>query len=293
VEDLVRVDRKNRGVISILRANDIQDKPKFFSTFLLQILAEIYSKFPEAGDLDKPKLILFLDEAHLLFEEATPALLNQLETIIKLIRSKGIGLFFITQNPADIPDSVLGQLGLKIQHALRAFTAKDRKAIKMAAENYPITEYYDVDQLITELGIGEAFVTALNEKGIPTPLVHTMLRAPESRMDVLTDQEVARLVSASEIAAYYNEEINRESAAEILTKKIEESMAQQEEMAENAPPQDSSRSGRAEKSTLEKIMGNTVTKQVGRTVARELTRGLLGMFGIKTSAPRRKKTGWF
>lgn len=202
-------------------------------------------------------------------------------------------MFFITQNPADIPESVLGQLGLKIQHALRAFTAKDRKAIKMAAENYPITEYYDVDQLITELGIGEAFVTALNEKGIPTPLVHTMLRAPESRMDVLTDQEVARLVSASEIAAYYNEEINRESAAEILTKKIEESMAQQEEMAENAPPQDSSRSGRAEKSTLEKIMGNTVTKQVGRTVARELTRGLLGMFGIKTSAPRRKKTGWF
>lgn len=293
VEDLVRVDRKNRGVISILRANDIQDKPKFFSTFLLQILAEIYSKFSEAGDLDKPKLILFLDEAHLLFEEATPALLNQLETIIKLIRSKGIGLFFITQNPADIPESVLGQLGLKIQHALRAFTAKDRKAIKMAAENYPITEYYDVDQLITELGIGEAFVTALNEKGIPTPLVHTMLRAPESRMDVLTDQEVAHLVSASEIAAYYNEEINRESAAEILTKKIEESMAQQEEMSENAPPQDSSRSGRAEKSTLEKIMGNTVTKQVGRTVARELTRGLLGMFGIKTSAPRRKKTGWF
>lgn len=289
VEDLVRVDRKGRGVISILRANDIQDKPKFFSTFLLQMLAEVYSKFPEAGDLDKPKLVLFLDEAHLLFEEATPALVNQLETIIKLIRSKGIGLFFITQNPADIPDSVLGQLGLKIQHALRAFTAKDRKAIKMAAENYPITEYYDVSQLLTELGIGEAFVTALNEKGIPTPLVHTMMRAPESRMDVLTDVEISNIVSRSEIAAYYNEEINRESAAEILSQKIEEAEAQ----IEDTPAQDSTRSRRSEKSTMEKIMGSSVTKQVGRTVARELTRGLLGMFGIKTSTPRRKKTGWF
>ncbi|MBK7226530.1 MAG: DUF853 family protein [Saprospiraceae bacterium] len=294
VEDLVRTDRKGRGVISILRANDIQDKPKFFSTFLLQVLAEIYSKFPEAGDLDKPKLVLFLDEAHLLFEEATPALLDQLETIIKLIRSKGIGLFFITQNPTDIPDSVLSQLGLKIQHALRAFTAKDRKAIKMAAENYPITEFYDVSQSLTELGIGEAFVTALNEKGIPTPLVHTMMRAPESRMDVLSPKEIDELVSNSEIAAYYNEEINRESAAEILTKKIEEAeAAQAEEMEEKAPPQDSSRSRRPEKSTLDKIMGNTVTKQVGRTVARELTRGLLGMFGIKTSAPRKRRTGWF
>lgn len=286
VEDLVRIDSKGRGVISILRVADIQDKPKFFSTFLLQMLAEIYSKFPEIGDQDKPKLMFFLDEAHLLFEEASSALMEQLETVIKLIRSKGIGLIFITQNPIDIPDNVLAQLGMKIQHALRAFTAKDRKAIKMAAENYPETEFYDVAQRITELGIGEAFVTGLNEKGIPTPLVHTMMRAPESRMDIITDEELHQLVRKSEIASYYNEVINRESASEILHKKIEESTQEVEET-----PQVEEK--RKEKSTLEKVFDSTVTRQVGRTVARELTRGLLGMFGIKTTTTRRRKSSWF
>lgn len=281
MDDLVRVDKKGRGVISILRVADIQDKPKFFSTFMLQMLAEIYSKFPEVGDLDKPKLMFFIDEAHLLFEEANYALLNQLDTVIKLIRSKGIGLIFITQNPIDIPDSVLAQLGMKIQHALRAFTAKDRKAIKMAAENYPETAFYEVSQLITELGIGEAFVTGLNEKGIPTPLVHTMMRAPESRMDILTDNELSSIVSKSEIAAYYNEIINRESASEILKRKIEDAK-------EDGPPVQEKKEG---KSTLQKIFDSTVTRQVGRTVARELTRGLLGMFGIKTTARRTKS--WF
>ena len=281
INDLMRTDRKGRGVISILRVADIQDKPKLFSTFMLQMLAEIYSKFPEVGDLDKPKLMFFIDEAHLLFEEASSALLNQLETVIKLIRSKGIGLIFITQNPIDIPESILAQLGLKVQHALRAFTAKDRKAIKMAAENYPETTFYNVSQLITELGIGEAFVTGLNEKGIPTPLVHTMMRAPESRMDILTDEELHQYVSKSEIATYYNEIINRESAAEILQKKMEEAKVDAPEHAEK----------KEGKSTLQKIFDSTVTRQVGRTVARELTRGLLGMFGVKTTARRTKS--WF
>jgi uncharacterized protein len=284
VEDLVRTDRQGRGVISILRVADIQDKPKFFSTFMLQMLAEIYSKFPEVGDLDKPKLVFFLDEAHLLFDEASQALLDQLETVIKLIRSKGIGLIFITQNPVDIPDTVLAQLGMKVQHALRAFTAKDRKAIKLAAENYPETKYYEVSQRITELGIGEAFVTGLNEKGIPTPLVHTMMRAPESRMDVLTQDELEQLAKKSEIARYYNEVINRESAAEILKKKYEE--AESEEESSSPPPKQG-------KSTLEKVFDSTVSRQVGRTVARELTRGLLGMFGIKTTTTRRRKSSWF
>ncbi|MBK8403424.1 MAG: DUF853 family protein [Saprospiraceae bacterium] len=285
VEDLCRVDKQGRGVISILRAADIQDKPKFFSTFMLQMLAEIYTKFPEAGDLEKPKLVFFLDEAHLLFEEATSALVNQLETIIKLIRSKGIGLFFITQNPIDIPEEVLGQLGLKVQHALRAFTAKDRKAIKLASENYPDTRFYEVANLITELGIGEALVTALNEKGIPRPLRHTMMRAPESRMDVLKEDEMDSIRNHSEIADYYNENINRDSAAEILSRKLEEAMVDEEKPV--------SGSRRQEKSTLEKVMGSTVTRQVGRTVARELTRGLLGMLGIKMGSSRTKKTGWF
>lgn len=289
VEDLCRINRQGQGVISILRASDIQDKPKFFSTFMLQMLAEIYSKFPEAGDIDKPKLVFFIDEAHLLFEEATSALVNQLETIIKLIRSKGVGLIFVTQNPGDIPESILGQLGMKVQHALRAFTANDRKAIKSASENYPESNFYNTSQLLTELGIGEAFVTALNEKGIPTALVQVMMCAPASRMDVLTEVEMAKITKASEIYEYYNEEINRESAAEILTKKIEEAIQDGEQVETRS---DTS-SRRQEKSTIEKMMNSSVTRQVGRTVARELTRGLLGMFGIKTSTPRRKKTGWF
>ena len=185
VDDLCRLDEDGRGIVSIVRLTDIQDRPKLFSTFMLQMLAEIYASFPADGAVEQPKLVIFIDEAHLVFEEASSALLNQIEAIVKLIRSKGVGVFFITQNPADIPDDVLSQLGLKVQHALRAFTAKDRKAIKLAAENYPISEYYDVSDLITQLGIGEAFVTALNEKGIPTPLAHTLLRAPQSRMDIL------------------------------------------------------------------------------------------------------------
>ncbi len=221
VSDLTRVDDKGRGLISILRLTDIQDKPKLFSTFMLQLLAEIYDTFPEQGDSGRPELILFIDEAHLIFNEASKALLNQIESIVKLIRSKGIGLYFVTQNPKDVPSDVLSQLGLKIQHALRAFTAKDRKAIKLTAENYPDSEYYDTAEVLTQLGIGEALVSCLNEKGIPTPLARTMLRAPMSRMDILTKEELGTLISDSKLAKKYNEEIDRESAYEILNKKIE------------------------------------------------------------------------
>jgi hypothetical protein len=165
--------------------------------------------------------VLFIDEAHVVFENASKSLHDQLESIVKLIRSKGIGIYFVTQNPKDIPSDVLSQLGLKIQHALRAFTAKDRKAIKLAAENYPDSEYYETSKVLTELGIGEALVSALNEKGVPTPLVKTMLRAPMSRMDVLADNELEQLIDKSHIARRYNEVIDSESAYEILNKKIQ------------------------------------------------------------------------
>lgn len=285
VEDLTRLDELGRGIVSIIRLTDIQDRPKLFSTFMLQLLAEVYATFPEEGDLDQPKLAIFIDEAHLVFEEATDALLDQLEAIIKLIRSKGVGLFFVTQNPADIPSDILGQLGLKIQHALRAFTARDRKAIKMASENYPLTDFYDVDQVLTELGTGEAFVTVLDRKGRPTPLVRTMLRAPESRMDVLTQHEIDDLVKNSTLVRRYNKDVDRESAYEILEAKLEEAAraehrAEMEEQREKARST-SSRSRRREKSTFEKILNSTTTRQIGRTVAREFTRGLLGVLGIK------------
>lgn len=220
VEDLTRTTRDGRGYINIIRLTDIQDKPKLFSTFMLSLLAEIYETFPEQGDSGRPELVMFIDEAHLIFNEASKALLNQIESIVKLIRSKGIGLYFVTQNPTDVPESVLSQLGLKVQHALRAFTAKDRKAIKLTAQNYPDTEYYDTADVLTSLGIGEALVSALDEKGRPTPLAATMMRAPMSRMDVLTDNELNQLLDDSKLVLKYNETIDRESAYEILNDKI-------------------------------------------------------------------------
>jgi len=293
VEDLLRIDELGRGIVSILRLTDIQDRPKLFSTFMLQLLAEVYATFPEEGDLEQPKLVLFIDEAHLVFKEATDALLDQLESIIKLIRSKGVGIFFVTQNPADIPEDILGQLGLKIQHALRAFTAKDRKAIKLAAQNYPLTDFYDVEQIITELGTGEALVTALDHKGRPSPLAHTLLRAPQSRMDVLTKAEIKELVDNSTLIKGYNKQVDRESAYEILTEKMKLAAeeAHQEKLREEREKGRSSSRGRSrrEKSLFEKIVNNTTTRQIGRTVAREFTRGLLGALGINTTSRRRRR----
>ncbi len=283
VEDLLRIDEKGRGYINVLRLTDIQSKPKMFSTFMLCLLAEIYSTFPEEGDPDQPKLIIFLDEAHLIFKEASRALLDQLETIIKLIRSKGVGVYFCTQSPADIPASILGQLGMKVQHALRAFTAQDRKAIKLASENYPLTNFYKTDELLTSMGIGEALITTLNEKGIPTPLVHTLLCAPESRMDTISDSELNQVVARSSLVKKYNETVDRESAYELLSAKLKQA-------AEISLP--ASTRSKQEESTLEKIASSTVARQVGRTVARELTRGLLGVLGIGGRS-RSRKSAWF
>ena len=287
VSDLVRTDSYGRGMASIIRLVDIQDKPKLFSTFILCLLAEAYHTFPEAGDLDKPKLCIFIDEAHLIFKEASQALLDQIESIIKLIRSKGVGIYFCTQNPYDVPDAVLSQLGLKVQHALRAFTEKDRKAIKKTAENYPISEFYKTDELLTSLGIGQALVTALSEKGNPTPLAATHLRAPMSRIGVLDASEIQQIVSSSTIASKYNEEIDRESAYEILNAKLKKASEEEEENQEEEKPK--KKSVKEEKSTIEKITENTMVRQVGRTVFKEVARGLLGVLGIGGKG----KKGWF
>jgi DNA helicase HerA-like ATPase len=291
VHDLARIDENGRGVISVVRLTDIQDRPKLFSTFMLQMLAEIYASFPEEGDMEQPKLCIFIDEAHLVFQEATPALMQQLEAIIKLVRSKGVGIFFITQNPIDIPDSILAQLGMKVQHSLRAFTAKDRKAIKLAAENYPITKYYETEDLLTSLGIGEAIVSVLNEKGIPTPLVHTLMRAPESRMDILTPTEIDNILNRSALVRKYNQEVDRESAYEILNGKIAEAQEMQATQQEAAAP---ARKVKEEPSVLETIAKDPVMRQFGRTVATGLGRALLGVLGLGGSTrTTRKKTGWF
>ncbi len=271
IEDLMRIDENGKGYVNIIRLTDIQDKPKLFSTFMLSLLAEIYQKMPEKGDADQPELVLFIDEAHLIFNEASKTLLDQIETIIKLIRSKGIGVYFVTQNPMDVPASVLAQLGLKIQHALRAFTAKDRQAIKQTAENYPLSDYYKTDEVLTSLGIGEAFVTALNEKGIPTPLAATMMRAPESRMDVLTENEIEEINNKSKLVRKYEEEIDRESAYEMLSKKIEEAIEQTQE--EETQEEEKKKSN--EPSTAE-VIGKSVTKVVTSASF------IRGVFGILT-----------
>ncbi len=265
VNDLCRVDDNGRGYINILRLTDIQDKPKLFSTFMLSLLAEVYSTFPEQGDSEQPELVIFLDEAHLIFKQASNALMDQIENIVKLIRSKGVGLYFVTQNPTDVPDGVLSQLGLKVQHALRAFTAKDRKAIKLTAENYPISDYYDTKEVLTSLGIGEALVSALDEKGRPTPLAATMLRAPMSRMDILSKKELDDLLKKSTLIDKYNEDIDRESAYEILNKKIEKAEAVEAKEAAKKEreklnkPASRSRSTNKKSSTAEKAVIKVLT----------------------------------
>ncbi len=289
VDDLMRISDDGRGVICVLRVTDLQDKPKLFSTFMLQMLAELYASCPEEGDLDKPKLVIFIDEAHLIFQDASSALLQQIETIVKLIRSKGIGIFFCTQNPMDVPASVLAQLGLKVQHALRAFTAADRKVIKQTSENYPETIYYKTEDLITQLGIGEALVTMLNEKGIPTPLAHTMLCAPRSRMDTLADAEIDAINGRSKLVAKYNKTIDSESAYEILTAKLQEAAERTQEEDKDA----GKKTTRQAPSTLEKITNNTVVKSMARTAGNTIVRSLLGALGLGGRSRSSKSKGWF
>lgn len=285
-DDLLRVDKDGRGYINIIRLTDIQDRPKLFSTFMLSLLAEIYSTFPEQGDSDRPELVMFIDEAHLIFNEASKTLLSQIESMVKLIRSKGVGLYFVTQNPTDVPEAVLSQLGLKIQHALRAFTAKDRKAIKLTAQNYPDSEYYDTAEILTSLGIGEALVSALDEKGRPTPLAATMMRAPMSRMDILTDSELKTLLSESKMVKKYNEEIDRESAYEMLNKKIEQ--AEAEEAKEKARKEQEALKKAASKQSSSKTRSTRRSSKMN-PIVKVLTSAtfIRSVFGILTKAMKK------
>src|SRR6186713_2316454 len=284
IDDLMRIGDDGRGMISVLRVTDMQNRPKLFSTFMLQMLAELYATLPEAGDMDKPKLVMFIDEAHLVFQEATEALLQQIETIIKLVRSKGVGIFFCTQNPQDVPAAILSQLGLKVQHALRAFTAADRKTIKQAAENFPETKFYKTEDLLTQMGIGEALVTFLNERGIPTPLVQCMLCTPRSRMDILTDSEIDGIVQRSKIAAKYNQVIDNQSAYEILTEKLNEAAEKTEELKKQREEEKESRTtGKHEKGFFD----DPVVKSMTRTAGNTIVRSLLGALGLGGRSRRR------
>lgn len=283
IDDLFeKVD--GRGVISLLNVSDVQSQPAIFSTFMLSLLAEIYQSLPEAGDLDKPKLVFFLDEAHLLFKDAPKAFLDQIDQVIRLIRSKGVGVFFCTQLTQDVPASVLSQLGNRVHHVIRAFTPNDVKALKETIKTFPKSEFYDMEQQFTQLGTGQAFITVLNEKGIPTETVVTHLAPPASFMGPLAQAEHQQQLEQSELYPKYKDAVDPESAFELLDKKMQAAREKQEEEAaakSDAREQTTTRNTRREKSTFEQVLSSPVTKQVGR----ELVRGVFGvLFG---SAPRR------
>ncbi len=220
VADLLRTTPDGQGVVSLLELADVMDRPRLFSTFMLWMLAQLYETLPEVGDLPKPKLCFFFDEAHLLFDDASEALMDEIERTARLIRSKGVGVYFVTQSPTDVPSSVLSQLGNRVEHALRAFTPEDADNLRKTARTFPMTDFYDVEKLLTSLGIGEAAVTVLSPRGIPTPLAATRLIAPDSQMSPIADVEFARLVAASPLQAKYGATVDRDSAYERINARL-------------------------------------------------------------------------
>ncbi|NKE62221.1 DUF853 family protein [Lentzea sp. PSKA42] len=270
--DLMR-QHDGKGVVSLLELAELQGNPALFSTFLMWLLAELFETLPEEGDVEKPKLVFFFDEAHLLFSNASKAFLDQITQTVKLIRSKGIGVFFCTQLPTDIPNDVLSQLGARVQHALRAFTPDDQKALSRTVKTYPNTPHYDLEKALTSLGIGEAIITVLSERGAPTPVAWTRLRAPRSLMDTIGNDAIKQAAQQSDLHGKYAETVDRESAYEQLMRKV--APPQQEQQAPE--PQ---RQQKEEPGLVEKVLGNSAVKSflrsAGSALAREITRGIFG-----------------
>jgi hypothetical protein len=296
IDDLMQTERDGRGLVSVLELSDVQDKPALFSTFMLWMLASLYEHLPEVGDIDKPKLVFFFDEAHLLFDGATKALLDEVEKVVRLVRSKGVGIFFITQSPKDIPGDVLAQLGNRVQHALRAFTADDDKALKAAARTFPKTAFYDIEETLTTLGIGDAFVTVLSPNGAPTPPFATRLVPPAARMGPLTDAEMAQRLGSSAQVKEYATPIDRESARELLAKRIAAGSSDAAADAGTAPaaqPAPPARSGgrapKPEPTAFEKVINSPLT----RTVAGVVARGIMGaLLPRRRTTTRSRKSLW-
>ena len=283
--DLLKVTADGHGVISLLVLPNLADRPALFSTFLMWLLADLYADLPEAGDLDKPKLVFFFDEAHLLFDGASKAFQDAIEQTVRLIRSKGVGVFFVTQTPKDVPEEVLAQLGSRVQHQLRAHTPNDAKALKATVNTYPKTDY-DLAERLQQLGIGEAVVTVLNPKGAPTPVAWTRMRAPQASMDPLDAAAMQAGVAQSVMQGKYGTAIDRESAYEVLNAKLqagaeaaaaeaaaEEAAKEQARLERESAPR---RTTRREKSFFEKLTENTMVRQMARSAAREITRSIFG-----------------
>ncbi|WP_310961582.1 helicase HerA-like domain-containing protein [Nocardioides terrisoli] len=273
--DLLQVTSDGKGLISLVELPNLQDRPALFSTFLMWLLADLFHDLPEVGDPDKPKLVFFFDEAHLLFDGASKEFLESIAQTVRLIRSKGVGVFFVTQSPTDVPDDVLAQLGSRIQHQLRAATPNDAKALKQTVNTYPTSSYDDLGQVILQLGIGEAIVTVMNERGAPTPVAWTRLRAPESLMGAAAADTMTAAVKASPLSAKYGEAVDRESAKEILARKLDQGATKATAEEEAAPTSSRTTSRtRKQKSVVEQVVSSTAFKQVARSAAREIVRGL-------------------
>ncbi|MEO6527251.1 MAG: helicase HerA-like domain-containing protein [Gemmatimonadaceae bacterium] len=287
--DLLKVNSDGRGTVSVLELQDVQDKPALFSTFMLWMLATLYHQLPEVGDIDKPKLVFFFDEAHLIFDDASKALLDQIEQVVRLIRSKGVGVFFITQSPKDVPASVLGQLGHRVQHALRAFTPDDETALKAAARTFPKTKFYDVPETLTTLGIGEALVTVLSPSGVPTAPFATRLIPPSSRMGPLTDDEMQQRLSSSAQVRKYAEAIDRDSAREILTERAESASAaaaEDQETTAREAPAPRGRAAKAPPTAFEQILKSPMSRTIAGTITRGLMGALMGSLGVRSRRRR-------
>jgi hypothetical protein len=283
VKDMLRTTSDGRGVVTCLELPDVADKPKLFSTFMMWMLAELYHNLPEAGDLAKPRLVFFFDEAHLLFEDAPKAFLDQIEQVVRLIRSKGVGVFFVTQTPKDVPEGVLAQLGNRIQHALRAHTPDDDTALKATVRTFPKTSFYDLEETLTSLGIGEAVVTVLNARGSPTPVVATRLIPPSARMAPLTPEELQADIRQSDLLAEYGKAVDRESAREMLAARMAKT-APAVEKGQPAP----ARTGK----TMAQVAAGVLTSTIARTVGREVVRGIFGLLGAKPPRTTTRRSRW-
>lgn len=271
--DLMQTDFYGKGVINILDATQLMQEPKLYSMFLLWLISELFEQLPEVGDADKPRMVFFFDEAHLLFDDAPKALMDKIEQVVRLIRSKGVGIYFVTQNPLDVPDEVLGQLGNRVQHALRAFTPRDQKAVRAAAQTFRSNPKLDTETVITELGVGEALVSVLNPKGQPTPVERVLVGPPESRIGPISQAERSEILAQSSLATRYNQVIDRQSAYELLKIRAENTAFEEaRQQQESKPARSSSRQ------TPTEAMLKSAARSFGSNLGRQLVRGLLGSF---------------
>jgi DNA helicase HerA-like ATPase len=302
IMDFIQTDTKGKGIVNILAADKLMLSPRTYSTFLLWLLSELFEELPEAGDLDKPKLVFFFDEAHLLFNEAPKVLIEKVEQVVRLIRSKGIGIYFITQNPLDVPVTVLGQLGNRIQHALRAFTPLDQKAVKTAAETFRANPAFKTEQAITELGVGEALVSFLDEKGVPAMVERAFIVPPQAQIGPVTPDERKKIIQTSVVFGVYDKAVDRESAFEILQGRMQQAEAQQQAEVQQKEmmkqQQEMMKQQRQEKQSkqggygdifgdLTKQAGRSVSRTIGNEIGRQLVRGLLGSILGGTTKRRR------